>query len=175
LTTVSIRITRPSLGYCLILECLQDTLSTTWPVSGPVDGRAEDAFGVAADAPAEDDLDVGRASDVEVVSDQRLKERPAGPPGSVEHQGAGHLDLAYGDLPPVPGPLVGAGEWHRQTVQPLLGEHLDDARPHPRGRDWRRPALATAETRAKAKDALPGGQPLPRDGLQQLQFAIVTR
>ena len=78
------------------------------PDRGAVDGGAEDAGGVAADVALEDDLDVGGAADVEVVSDQGLEERP-GAAGSIEHQGAGDLDLAHGDLPPVPGPLVGSG------------------------------------------------------------------
>ena len=51
----------------------------------------------------------------------------AGAAGRVEHQGAGHLDLAHGDLPPVPGPLVGRAEGQREAVQPPLGEHLDGA------------------------------------------------
>jgi hypothetical protein len=46
---------------------------------------------------------------------------------------------------------------------------------HPRGRYRQRPALATAEARAKIEDALPGGQALPRDGLEELQFAVVMR
>jgi hypothetical protein len=47
--------------------------------------------------------------------------------------------------------------------------------PHPRGRDRQRPATATAETRAKIEHALPGSQPLPRDGLQQLHFGVIVR
>jgi hypothetical protein len=44
---------------------------------------------------------------------------------------------------------------------------------HPRGRDRQRPAAATAETRAQIQHALPGGQSLPRDRLQQLQLGII--
>jgi hypothetical protein len=74
----------------------------------------------------EDDLDVGGAADVEVAGDQGLEERP-GPAGGIEYQGAGHFDLAHGDLPPLPGPLVGQAEGQREAVQPPLGEHLDGA------------------------------------------------
>jgi hypothetical protein len=45
----------------------------------------------------------------------------------VQHDGAGHLDLPHGRLPPVPGQLVLTAERHRQAVQPPLGEHLDGA------------------------------------------------
>jgi hypothetical protein len=48
-------------------------------------------------------------------------------PGGGEHDGAGHLDLAHGDLPPVTGPLVATVEGQRQPVQPPLGEYLDGA------------------------------------------------
>jgi hypothetical protein len=34
---------------------------------------------------------------------------------------------------------------------------------------------STAETRAKAEDALPGGQALPRDGLEKLQLGVAMR
>jgi hypothetical protein len=78
----------------------------------------------------EDDLDVGGAAEIEVVGDQGLEERP-GPAGRVEHQRAGHLDLAHGDHLPVPGPLVGQAEGQREAVQPPLGEHLDGARLQP--------------------------------------------
>ena len=47
--------------------------------------------------------------------------------GSVEHEGAGDLDLAHGDLPPVPGRLISRAEGQREAVQPPLGEHLDGA------------------------------------------------
>jgi SAM-dependent methyltransferase len=60
-----------------------------------VDGGAEGAGGVAADPPAEDDLDVLRAAQVQVVGDQRLEERP-GPVRGVEDDGPGDLDLGCG-------------------------------------------------------------------------------
>jgi len=43
-------------------------------VVAAVDRGAEGSPGVAADPPAEDNLDVVRAADVEVVGDQRLEE-----------------------------------------------------------------------------------------------------
>ena len=65
-----------------------------------------------------------------IVSDQRLEERP-GPARRVEHDGAGDLDLAHRQFPPVPGPLVVRAERQRQPVQPPLGEHRDGARLRP--------------------------------------------
>ena len=97
---------------------------------GAVDGGAEHAWGVAADMAVEDDLDVGGAADVEVVGDQGLEERPR-PAGRIQHDCAGDLNLAHRDLPPIPRPLVGAAERHRQPVQPPPGEHLDGARAQP--------------------------------------------
>jgi hypothetical protein len=47
--------------------------------------------------------------------------------------------------------------------------------PHPRGRDRQRPAPASAETEAQIQHALPGGQPLPRDRLQQFQLGVIMR
>jgi hypothetical protein len=78
-------------------------------VVAAVDGGAEGADGVAADPPAEDDLHVVGAAEVEVVGDQRLEE-PAGVAGRVEDDGAGDLDLAHGGLPPVASVTVGVGE-----------------------------------------------------------------
>jgi hypothetical protein len=48
---------------------------------GAVDGGAEYTRGVAADAAAEDDPDIGGAADAGVVGDQGLEERP-GPAGA---------------------------------------------------------------------------------------------
>jgi hypothetical protein len=59
-----------------------------------------------------------------VVGDQRLEE-PAGPLRRVEDDGAGDLDLAHRQLPPVPRPLIERAERQRQPVQPPLGEGLD--------------------------------------------------
>jgi hypothetical protein len=108
---------------------------TTTPLSSRVDDRAVDRGAerpgrVAADAAAEDDLDVLRAAQVQVVSDQRLEERP-GPARGVEDDGAGDLDLPHRALPPVPGIAVLACEGHGDPVQPPLGEHLDGARLEP--------------------------------------------
>ena len=95
-----------------------------------VDGGPEGAGGVAADLAAEDDLHVAGAADVEVVSDQRLEE-PTGVAGSVEHQGAGYLDLPHRALPPVAGIAVALAQGQRQQRQPPLGEHVEVARSQP--------------------------------------------
>src|SRR5438105_3873413 len=82
------------------------------------------AGSVAADPPAEDELHVLRAADVKVVADEGLEEGP-GTAGSVQDDGAGDLDLAHRQLPPVPGVPVRSAERHGKTVQPPLGEYLD--------------------------------------------------
>lgn len=74
-------------------------------VVAAVDGGAERAEGVAADASAEDDFDVVGSAEVEVVDDEGFEEA-AGVPRLVEHDGAGDLDLAHRGLPPVPGILI---------------------------------------------------------------------
>src|ERR1700683_1789737 len=68
---------------------------------GAGEGGAEGAGDVAAAPPAEDDLHVLRAAQVQVVGDQRLEERP-GPVRGVEDDSAGDLDLPHRALPPVP-------------------------------------------------------------------------
>ena len=82
-------------------------------------------FGAAGTA-LEDDLGAFGAADVEVVGDQGLEERP-GVTGGGEHQGAGDLDLAHGQLPPEPGRLVSSGERDRQPRHPPGEEHADGA------------------------------------------------
>ena len=77
-----------------------------------------------------------------------------------QHQLAEHLVPAR--RPPEPQHVIAA-------AQPV------EQAPHPRGRDRQRPARAAAETRAQIKLALPGRQPLPRDGLEQLQLCIIVR
>src|SRR6185312_14672360 len=67
---VSIRIARPSLRYCLIRECLQETFTRTPPLSRRAGRGAEDSLGVTADLAGEDDLHVVRAADAGVVRDQ---------------------------------------------------------------------------------------------------------
>ncbi|HEX9540474.1 MAG TPA: hypothetical protein VGA04_20115, partial [Streptosporangiaceae bacterium] len=67
-----------------------------------------------------------------------------------------------GDLPPVPGPLVGRAEGQREAVQPPLGEHLDGAWLQPvadllqRGR-----VVAGGEPVGQRGEAEPGGGRLP--------------
>src|SRR5207237_118816 len=86
--------------------------------------------GVAADPAAEDDLDVVRAADVEVVGDQGLEEA-AGVAGCIEDDRAGDLDLAHRGLPPVAVVPVLRAERQRQLVQPALHEHVDRPWPEP--------------------------------------------
>ncbi len=45
----------------------------------------------------------------------------------------------------------------------------------PGGCDRQQPVPAAAGTRAQIQHALPGGQPLPRDGLQQFQLGVIMR
>ena len=96
----------------------------------PVDGGAEDAGGVAADAAVEDDLDVGGAADVEVVGDQGLEERP-GPAGAsntrVRETSTWRMEISH----QYPARWSARAEGQREPVQPPLGEHLDGARLQP--------------------------------------------
>ncbi len=78
--------------------------------------------------PVKDDLHVVRATEVEIVGDQRFEE-PAGVAGCIEDDGAGELDLPHGGLPPVAGVAVGVGERLRQQRQPALHENVDHTRP----------------------------------------------
>jgi hypothetical protein len=135
----------------LTREGLQKTLRTTPPLSGPVDGGAEDARGVAADVAAEDDLHVSGAADVQVAGDQCLEEA-AGAAGRVEDDGAGHLDLPHRALPPVPGVLVCLPERHREAGQPPLGEDLDGA------------GLQPVADRLQAGRVVAGGEPAGQGG-----------
>jgi hypothetical protein len=61
---------------------------------GAVDGGAEGPGGVAANPPAEDDLHVLRAAQVQVAGYQRLEERP-GPARLVEDDGPGDPGLPH--------------------------------------------------------------------------------
>jgi len=63
----------------------------------------------------EDELDLFGAAQVQVVGDQCLDE-PAGPARVIEHQGAGGLDLAHRQPPPVAGVPVGSIQRQRQPV-----------------------------------------------------------
>ncbi len=83
-----------------------------------------------ADLPVEDDLHVVGPADVEVVCGQRFEEC-AGMPRGGEGDGLGDLDLAHGDVPPVAGIAVGAGERERQACPPAIGEHPDLAGAEP--------------------------------------------
>jgi hypothetical protein len=80
--------------------------------------------------PGEDQFHAVRAAQVQVVSYQRCEE-PTGPAGCVEHDGAGGLDLAHRQLPPVARRVVGVSERQRQHAHPPLEEHIDRPRSEP--------------------------------------------
>src|SRR2546422_7957264 len=102
-------------------------------VDGDVDPAGDDlglehsgggALGAVTDLTAEDDLDLIGAAHVEVVGHQRLEEA-AGVAGGGEHDGAGGLDLAPGELPPVARPPLPAAPRHPEPGQPPGAEHPD--------------------------------------------------
>ena len=63
-------------------------------------------------------------AEVQVVGDQGLEERP-GLAGGVEHHGAGDLDLAQGQFPPVAGRPVLTSQRQREPRHPPVEEGLD--------------------------------------------------
>ena len=67
-------------------------------------------------------------ADADVVGYEGLKEAP-GPARVVEDQGAGDLDLAHGELPPVAGRSVGGGERRRDHRGPAVEKALHVSRP----------------------------------------------
>src|SRR5581483_4733768 len=81
-------------------------------VVAAVDRGTKGARGVTTDTTVEDDLNVVRAAEIEVVGHQGFEETP-GMPGCIEHDGAGDLDLPHGGRPPVAGIpiLVGERQW----------------------------------------------------------------
>src|SRR6266536_373623 len=94
-----------------VLEVLLDAGVLVEDVDGdavgvPVDGGLEGAGGLSSARVAfEDELDAFGAAQVEVVGHQRLEAGP-GVAGSVQHDGAGGLHLAHGQVPPEPGVAV---------------------------------------------------------------------
>ena len=99
-------------------------------------------------------------ADVEIVGDQRLEEG-AGVARRVEDQGARHLDLAHGQLPPVARGAVVFGQRQRQPAHPALEEHPDGARAQPITDGLQRCGIRTA-----GKPIGQLGKPDPRlDGL----------
>ena len=116
------------LRYCLTRECLQNTLTTTPPLSRRSIAVRKSPVGIAADPAAEDDLDVVRPADAQVVGDQRLEEA-AGAARARRTRWCGRPPPAASRSPTSsrhPGP---AAERQRQPVQPPLGEHLDGPGP----------------------------------------------
>src|ERR1700738_3181001 len=102
------RSARPSLRYSLEAGMLIEGVDGD--VGAPSDQLGfELAAGAAfagADLPVEDDLDVNRAAEIEIVADQGFEE-PAGVAVLGEHDRAGDLDLGHGQLPPVTGIPIG--------------------------------------------------------------------
>jgi len=94
----------------------------------PVDRGLERPAGLLALRRAlEDDLGALGPADVEVVGYQGLEER-AGVPWRGEHDCAGDLDLAHGQLPPEPGRPVSGSQRKREPRHPPGEEHGDGAR-----------------------------------------------
>ena len=103
-----------------VFEVLLDAGVLVEGVDGDIDAAGDD-LGLeralrdrAAGAPVEDDLELLGAADVEVVGNEGFEEG-SGVPGRGEHQGAGDLDLAQGDLPPVTVSSVVFGQRQRQN------------------------------------------------------------
>ena len=74
------------------------------------------------DATVEDDLDVVRSAEIEVVGHQGFEET-TGMSGCVEHDGAGDLDLPHGGFPPVACVPILGRERQGETRQPAFDEH----------------------------------------------------
>jgi hypothetical protein len=87
-----------------------------------VDRGTKGARGVPTDATVEDDLDVVRSAEIEVVGHQGFEET-TGMSGCVEHDGAGDLDLPHGGFPPVACVPILGRERQGETRQPAFDEH----------------------------------------------------
>ena len=83
----------------------------------------EGADGGGPDLTPEDEFDLIGTAEVEVVSDQCLEEGTSAA-WSIEHQGAGGLDLAQRELPPVAGVTIGGGQRRRDDRHPAIEEAL---------------------------------------------------
>ena len=101
---------------------VEDVDGDLHPAGDHPGGKA--AVGVGADAPVEDERDLVGTAGPQIVGHQRLEERPR-PAGGVQDQGAGDLDLAHGQLPPVARGPVRLAERQRQPGQPPLKQRLD--------------------------------------------------
>src|SRR6202049_3792886 len=88
---------------------------------------AEPAGGASSDLAVEDQRDLVGPSDVEVVSDDALEERPARG-GTVEDRGVGDLELTERQLIAVPGGDIGVGQRAGQPVEPPPIEVADRLR-----------------------------------------------
>jgi hypothetical protein len=86
--------------------------------------RVRNRPGVPADSAVEDQPDLVRPAQVEVVPDHLLEEDPAGH-GLVEHLGQGELGLQDRHVVPVAGGPVRSGERVRQASQPLTQQGVD--------------------------------------------------
>src|SRR5664279_2074152 len=82
---------------------------------------AERARRIAVDSLVKDQCDGRRATDIQMVPDDLLEERPTGG-RSVEYPGVGHFELAERQLVDVPSAQIRRGERGRQPVRPTPEE-----------------------------------------------------
>ena len=115
-----------------------------------------------ADDPAgEDQRDLVRAADVEVVPDDLLEEDPPGG-GCVQDLGEGELGLQDGQLVAVAGGDVISSERVRQDAQPLIQQGADIGRAEPVAEGLQRAGvLARGEPVVQGLEADPGPGGLP--------------
>lgn len=88
------------------------------------DAGLEASGGGANDPAVEDQLDLIRAAEVEVLANDLLAEQ-ATMHGLVEHLGERELGLQDGDVVAIAGVPVGGGEGMGQTTQPLAQQGVD--------------------------------------------------
>jgi len=120
-------------------------------VSTRVRNRRGRAPAAGADLPVEDQTDLVRAAEVEVLPDHLLEQHPpAGRP--VEHLGQTELRLQDRDVIPVAGGPVCGGERVRQDPQPLAQQGVDLRRAQP------------AADRLQPGRVVAGGEPVVQRG-----------
>ena len=98
------------------------------------DPGREGLLGGLADLAGKDNRHLLGTADGDVVGDQGLEE-PSGPARVVEDERPGHLDLAHGELPPIPGGPVLVAEGVGDYGDPAVEETLDVVRTE-RDRRW---------------------------------------
>ena len=115
----------------------------------------------ALDAPVEDQGNLVRAADVQVVADDLLEEDPPGG-RRVQDLGEGELGLQDGQLIAVAGRDVAGGERVRQDAQPLAQQRVDVRRGEPVAEGLQRAGvLARGEAVVQGLEADPGPGGLP--------------